>query len=203
LAQAGIDNQPEPVLAEPDSMPPPKPEGSTQQALPPEILKDQSADPIQESEPSQITESLQDLLPIATPTPDEADDTDTSPSLVLAIDKDPQVVDLYKRYLADHPYTVETLTELEQAVTVARSIQPFAITLDIAMQSTSESESGELDGWQVLKALKADPYTKNIPVIVCTIVTEQERAFRLGAADYLLKPILEGELAQAIGRLKA
>jgi CheY-like chemotaxis protein len=49
--------------------------------------------------------------------------------------------------------------------------------------------------------LKLDSATKNIPVIVCTIAADPERAFRLGAADYLLKPILEEDLVQALRRV--
>jgi CheY-like chemotaxis protein len=57
------------------------------------------------------------------------------------------------------------------------------------------------DGWQVLTALKSDPATKDIPVIICSIVEEEQKGFSLGAADYLLKPILEDELLHSLDRL--
>ena len=57
------------------------------------------------------------------------------------------------------------------------------------------------DGWSVLNDLKTDVETRDIPVIVCSIVEEQERGFSLGAADYLLKPILEDDLLNALDRL--
>ena len=46
-----------------------------------------------------------------------------------------------------------------------------------------------MDGWAVLTALKADPATAGIPVIMLTIVDEKQIGFALGAADYFTKPI--------------
>jgi CheY-like chemotaxis protein len=119
----------------------------------------------------------------------------------MVIDKDPQLTDIYRRYLSGKNFTVVALTELDQAVVVARSIQPYAITLDVTMQSPTGGPSG-LDGWMVLETLKSEPDTHPIPVIVCSMIAEQERALRLGAADYLLKPILEEELINALERLR-
>jgi CheY-like chemotaxis protein len=72
-------------------------------------------------------------------------------------------------------------------------MKPYAITLDIMMPG--------FDGWQVLTELKRDAETREIPVIVCSILEQQERGFSLGAADYLLKPILEDDLVNALNRL--
>ena len=57
------------------------------------------------------------------------------------------------------------------------------------------------DGWQVLIDLKRDPETRDIPIIICSIVEEEEKGFSLGAADYLIKPILEDDLLNALDRL--
>jgi CheY-like chemotaxis protein len=59
------------------------------------------------------------------------------------------------------------------------------------------------DGWRVLNDLKTDPETRHIPVIICSIVEEEERGFSLGAAEYLLKPILEDDLLHALDRLNS
>jgi CheY-like chemotaxis protein len=113
--------------------------------------------------------------------------------VILAIDDDRQVISLYERYLKTHNYKVLALTDPGQAVERAREVNPFAITLDVMMPNRS--------GWQVLEALKADEFTRTIPVIVCSIVADQEKGFSLGAADYLTKPILEEDLVHSLDRL--
>jgi CheY-like chemotaxis protein len=46
-----------------------------------------------------------------------------------------------------------------------------------------------VDGWAVLAALKTDAVTRDIPVVMVTIVDDQTRGFSLGATDYVTKPI--------------
>ena len=113
--------------------------------------------------------------------------------MILAIDDDPQVILLYERYLQPQGYQVVALTNSTQAKARAKQLKPYAITLDIMMPGC--------DGWSVLNDLKADAETRDIPVVVCSIVEDQERGFSLGAADYLLKPILEDDLLNALDRL--
>ncbi|MBV6395551.1 MAG: Sensor histidine kinase RcsC [Anaerolineales bacterium] len=115
--------------------------------------------------------------------------------VILAIDDDPQVISLYERYLQPQGYEVVPLYEPARAAERAEQVRPFAITLDIMMPG--------YDGWKVLNDLKSNPLTRDIPVVVCTIVEEQEKGFSLGAADYLLKPILEEDILGALDRLNA
>ncbi len=115
--------------------------------------------------------------------------------VILAIDDDPQVVSLYERYLQPQGYQVIPLSDPARAVERARQLKPFAITLDIMMPG--------IDGWQVLDTLKGDPDTRHIPVIVCSIIEDLEKGFSLGAADYLVKPILEDDLVNALDRLNS
>ena len=117
----------------------------------------------------------------------------TGAKVILAVDDDPQVTALYERYLQPQGYQVVSLLDPTRAKERARQTKPFAITLDIMMPG--------YDGWQVLSDLKSDPETRDIPVIICSIIEEQERGFSLGAADYLLKPILEEDLLGALNRL--
>ncbi len=125
-------------------------------------------------------------------------DGDTQPNgnkIILSIDDDPQVIGLYERYLHPQGYQVVPLTDPSRAVERVRQLKPFAVTLDIMMPG--------IDGWQVLDALKGDPITRNIPVIVCSIIEDLEKGFNLGASDYLVKPILEDDLVNALDRLNA
>jgi len=124
---------------------------------------------------------------------------------ILCVDNDLRVIHLYERYLSNHGYRVLALTDLTQVTTVAREVRPLAITLDVAMQIQSPQN---LDGFQVLAALKTNPLTSNVPVVVCSLLSGApgpsgkpeyvEKALEMGAADYLMKPILEEDLAQAI-----
>lgn len=114
---------------------------------------------------------------------------------ILTIDDDPQVIGLYERYLQPQGYHVTALTDPARAVETAKRVKPFAITLDIMMPGT--------DGWTVLDALKSDSETRNIPVIICSIVEDIEKGFNLGASDYLVKPILEEDLVNSLDRLNA
>ena len=113
--------------------------------------------------------------------------------VVLAIDDDPQVIGLYERYLNPQGYYVMPLTDPSKAKEHVLKIKPFAITLDIMMPNK--------DGWSVLTDLKTDPLTRDYPVIICSIMEQADKGFSLGAADYLVKPILEEDLVWALDRL--
>jgi PAS domain S-box-containing protein len=122
-----------------------------------------------------------------------AEEIPADKKIVLAIDDDLQVISLYERYLTPQGYHVVALTEPARAKERAKEIRPFAITLDIMMP--------HVDGWAVLADLKSDPATRDIPVIICSIVEQTDKGFNLGAADYLVKPILEEDLVHALNRL--
>jgi PAS domain S-box-containing protein len=113
--------------------------------------------------------------------------------VVLAIDDDPQVISLYERYLNPQGYHVVPLTDPSKAKERILDLKPFAITLDIMMPNQ--------DGWTVLNNLKSDPDTRDYPVVICSIMEKADKGFSLGAADYLVKPILEEDLVVALKRL--
>jgi CheY-like chemotaxis protein len=113
--------------------------------------------------------------------------------VILAIDDDPQVIALYERYLNPQGYHVVALTEPVRAKEQVLKVKPYAITLDVMMPNK--------DGWSVLRELKSDPATRDVPVIMCSILEQVDKGFSLGAADYLVKPILEDDLVQALDRL--
>ena len=113
--------------------------------------------------------------------------------VVLAIDDDPQVIGLYERYLNPQGYYVIPLTDPSKAKEEILRIKPYAVTLDIMMPGK--------DGWTVLTDLKSDPETREYPVIICSIMEQADKGFSLGAADYLVKPLLEEDLVCALDRL--
>ncbi|HEV8308180.1 MAG TPA: response regulator [Methylomirabilota bacterium] len=113
--------------------------------------------------------------------------------VVLAIDDDPDVIYLLRENLTDAGYRVVGASSGDEGLRKARELRPFAITLDIMMPHR--------DGWEVLHELKADPVTKEIPIIVISIVDNKDLGYRLGAFDYLLKPFDREAVVAALTRL--
>jgi GAF domain-containing protein/DNA-binding response OmpR family regulator len=118
----------------------------------------------------------------------------SSQRLILAIDDDADVISLYKRYLERRNYQVVGLSSSERVVQTARKLGPYAILLDLLIPKK--------DGWAVIQELKTDPQTRDIPIVLCSIVSAAGRGFSLGAADYLVKPITEDQLLTALARLE-
>ncbi|HAJ93075.1 MAG TPA: hypothetical protein DCO71_10760 [Gammaproteobacteria bacterium] len=75
---------------------------------------------------------------------------------------------------------------------LAHEIQPAVITLDVMMPG--------MDGWSVLRMLKADPKLHNIPVIMLSMIDDRMRGYSLGAVDYLTKPVDRELLHKALSR---
>jgi CheY-like chemotaxis protein len=112
------------------------------------------------------------------------------PQTLLVIDDNRGFVDLFQRYLAASAWHVIGATDgaaARQALTEAR---PAVIVLDVMMPKE--------DGWELLMALKAAPETRDIPVVICSVLTEPQLAVTLGAAAYLPKPVTQQALLQAL-----
>jgi PAS domain S-box-containing protein len=112
----------------------------------------------------------------------------TDRPVILAIDDDPDVIYLLEESLSEAGYQVVGAMSGDEGLQLAQKLQPLAITLDVLMPNK--------DGWQVLYELKAHAATKKIPVVMLTVVDKKALGFRLGAADYLVKP-LDGEAVLA------
>jgi CheY-like chemotaxis protein len=111
---------------------------------------------------------------------------------VLVIDDDARVHDMLQRSLAKEGLRVLTAHSGEEGLKMARELHPDAITLDVMMPG--------MDGWAVLAALKSDPELADIPVIMLTIVDDQNMGYSLGATDYLTKPIDRDRLTAILKR---
>jgi PAS domain S-box-containing protein len=121
------------------------------------------------------------------------------PATVLVIDDDRIVRDLLGRFLEKEGFRVAIAVDGEEGLKLAREMRPDLITVDVVMP--------RLDGWGVLKALKADPLLAHVPVIMITIVDNPGLGHALGADEYLTKPIdwrrLGGALAKYRGVMPA
>jgi len=111
---------------------------------------------------------------------------------ILVADDDDDVAYLFKHQLEKEGYRVTVVNQGSRVAGVARQLQPELITLDLLM---------EVDGLSVLQELKADPATADIPVVIVSVVPEPEKGLSLGAADYLVKPLDEGELLACVHRV--
>ncbi|MFN2297454.1 MAG: response regulator, partial [Anaerolineales bacterium] len=138
--------------------------------------------------------TLPALQPKAAPAAEAAPAAPAGRKNVLVVENETGVVQLYRRYLEPRGYTIVELTDGARAVPMARELRPYAILLDVNMPSP--------DGWQVLAQLKSDPVTRPLPVILCTITEDRGRGLSLGAADYLVKPILEADLVASLEKLE-
>jgi two-component system cell cycle response regulator DivK len=115
------------------------------------------------------------------------------PTLVLLVDDVSDNTDMYAQYLEFEGYQVEVASNGDEGVKMARDLQPAVIVMDLSMPT--------LDGWAATRAIKADPTTRHIPVIVLTAHAMHgvaETAIAAGADAYFAKPYSPEELEAAI-----
>ena len=110
--------------------------------------------------------------------------TDTADkSVILAVDDTPENLDVVKGALGAD-YIIRAAINGRIALKIAEKQLPDLILLDIMMP--------EMDGYEVCQKLKSDPQTADIPVVFLTGSHDsisQDKAFDLGAADFITKPI--------------
>ena len=113
---------------------------------------------------------------------------------VLLIDDDPDSHALLTRTLGREGFRVLSAKSGDAGLEIIRHGERIdVILLDILMP--------EENGWQILHKLKHDEHTSHIPVILVSVVDEQQRGLALGASDYVMKPIERARLMGAIERL--
>jgi len=111
---------------------------------------------------------------------------------ILVIDDDPEALDIVERFLRKDGFEVVTASSGEEGLRLAHRLKPAAITLDVMMP--------DMDGWSVLRALKADPVLQGVPVVMLTMVDDKSKGYTLGATDYLIKPVEHDRLHKALSR---
>ncbi len=111
-------------------------------------------------------------------------------STVLVIDDDPAVLDMMTRFLGKEGFRVITSSGGRDGIKRAQEARPDVITLDVMMP--------DMDGWAVLSALKSNPDLATIPVVMVTIVNDQNLGYALGASEYLTKPIDRDKLVSVL-----
>ncbi len=111
---------------------------------------------------------------------------------ILVIDDDPKSCEIIRRFMEKDGFNIVTTLSGEEGLRLAHQLQPAAITLDVMMP--------DMDGWSVLRALKADPVLQKIPVVMLTMVDDKSKGYALGATNYLTKPVDREHLHDALSR---
>jgi PAS domain S-box-containing protein len=115
---------------------------------------------------------------------------DGSAGTVLIIDDDPDARRLLRTVLANDGFRVVEATDGVTGLDLARAERPDAITLDILMPG--------MDGWEVLQRIRADESLLDVPVIMLSVLHEQQLALALGATEYVTKPIDRSQLRRIL-----
>nr|MBA2300098.1 response regulator [Chloroflexota bacterium] len=113
--------------------------------------------------------------------------------LVLAIEDDASAAELLRVYLEEAGFATAIAPDGRTGIEWATSRKPAAIILDILLP--------DLDGWEVLQRLKGAEETRDIPVIVVSVVDDAPLGFALGAVGYFVKPVAREALLGSLGLL--
>jgi CheY-like chemotaxis protein len=127
-------------------------------------------------------------------TGNEANIAKEGSKIVLVIDDDKIMRDLFKNYLSKLGYSVAVTGDGEEGLKLANKLRPDAIILDVQMPG--------MDGWRVLSRLKADPVLFDIPVIMTSIEEHKNMGSAMGATDYLVKPVGRDQLATVLNKYR-
>jgi len=112
---------------------------------------------------------------------------------VLVVDDNPDMATVFEAYCIGTRYRIVSLQDGQHITEAVRAHAPGVILLDVMLPG--------VDGWDLLLELTRDPATRQVPVIVCSVVTDERLALRLGAAQYLRKPVSRQQLISALDQL--
>ena len=124
--------------------------------------------------------------------PRRIEPSDPNLPLILVVEDNPEAAEILSRHLEAGGFRMTIARTGNEALAMARELKPVAITLDILLP--------EIDGWEVLKRLKADELTWNIPVVVISVVDNPALSLALGAKDYFVKPVDRGALLSRLSQ---
>jgi len=115
--------------------------------------------------------------------------------LVMAVDDEPGVLELYGRYLEKGGYAIVGLSNANELMHNIQQFNPSALVLDLNMPGK--------DGWTAIGEIRKNDVTRNLPIIICSIEDQRERARVAGVNAYLIKPIVEDDLLDTLGQVVA
>jgi CheY-like chemotaxis protein len=112
---------------------------------------------------------------------------------VLVVDDNEDMAHLYRGATVGTRYHIAHITQGRDLLGALETVAPDVIVLDVMLP--------DIDGWRLLMRLHEDPVTRAIPVIVCSVVREEDLALSLGAVRYLPKPVRPREFIQALDQV--
>jgi PAS domain S-box-containing protein len=132
------------------------------------------------------------VLPAVGSQPGAGGESSRGTATVLVVDDEVTIRDVLLEYLQMWDYGGVPAGDGAEALELARRLKPDLIILDVGMLPMS--------GLDVLRQLKQDPDTRQIPVVLHSVADEPEEMLALGAADFLRKPVSGARLREAILR---
>ncbi len=110
-------------------------------------------------------------------------------NIILIIDDIPDNIGVLATYLVDSGFDISVAEEGESCIIQAKLAKPDIILLDVMMD--------DLDGWEVARKLKAQESTKNIPIVMFTVMVEDQyrkKSFEYADADWHVSKPFESEV---------
>ena len=126
-------------------------------------------------------------------TPLYAQNHDYSKYSVLAVDDIPLNILLVQKMLAKFNFRLKTAANGQQALDAVAAEKPDLILLDLMMPG--------IDGFEVIRRLRADPATADIQIVILSALNSQEdvvKGFTVGANDFIMKPIIMEKLLSCV-----
>jgi two-component system alkaline phosphatase synthesis response regulator PhoP len=120
----------------------------------------------------------------------------TATASILVVDDDPEIVTMLSTRLSKRGYKVSTAHDGHRAIELAKRELPDLVLLDVMMPGKS--------GWEVARALKQDPVTKDIKIVMVTAIGEQVNEITsplYGADAHIDKPFEFERLEKVISQL--
>jgi CheY-like chemotaxis protein len=114
---------------------------------------------------------------------------------VLVVDDNQDLIHFYKRYTSNTKYHIHHLSEGYDLLERALQLSPAIILLDVMLPDT--------DGWELLTRLREHPATRSTPVIVCSVIKDEDLALALGASQFLAKPVSRQQFLEALGQVSS
>ena len=116
-------------------------------------------------------------------------------ALILVVERDPHIRELEQFFLNEAGFSVEFVDDGAVALVRARAIRPQIIVTEILIP--------KIDGLTLCRRLKGDPVTREIVVVVFSVLAAAQRCQEAGADAFLMKPLEEGRLVSTVRDLLA